>query len=1177
MNPIALFKKAFAVVKDPDRDFTERVFLILTIMSEVAVFVAFIGDLLTGESIYEIAVLLGILVFVPLVAMVCLYFDRLKLAIRIIVLSLVFIVLPALFFFGGGLQGGGVVWIIFAFMYVGLVLNDKWRNIMFAAIGIMTIACFLTAYYYPELVYPHNNDTFHMDFLISLLLVGILCFVMTWSQGKLFAEQSARAKREAERAEELIRSQNRFFSSMSHEIRTPINSILGLNELILRDQSASDDIVRDASSIQGSGKLLLALINDILDFSKIEAGSMDIVPVNYRVGDMLSEIVNMLWLRAHDKGLGFEVSVDPEVPVALYGDEVRLKQIIINLLNNAIKYTKEGRIELLVESRDIDSETVELVVSVSDTGMGIKKEDLPYLFDAFKRVDEGKNSHIEGTGLGLSIVKQLVELMDGTISVNSVYGEGSTFSFSIRQAVTDHSAVGVLNIHNQQVIKRNEYESSFLAPEARILIIDDNEMNLEVESRLLADTDMGIDTALNGKDALDKCLRIHYDVIFMDHLMPGMDGVECFGQIRNQAGGLNRNTPVIVLTANAGSENRELYTKVGFDGYLVKPVSGEAMEEMLIRHISGDKLILRNIMRENDEVINASDRYAEKLPVIVASSSMSDIPDELIRKLHIPIIPFVIRTENGIFKDGVHLDAFELIRITKSGNEAVSDTPDEDDYTEFFAGILQRTHHLIYIAITKSMSKDYVIASEAAKSFDNVTVINSECLSSATGLLVMIAYKLIQQGLPAQEIISELEAVKHRLKCSFVIDSTEYMAKRNLIGKGVDRVAKALNLHPALRFRKDKAYIGGIWMGRSRRAYKKYINMALPPDTIPDPDVVFITYADIPLETLKWIEEEIRKVAYFENVIFQQASAAISSNCGPGTFGILYFLKSNKSYNLASYVAETRSEETVPERESDSAYADDDSEMDTEQEEELSEEMQEMLAFLDELGSEDSISEECLVEESGSGECVDRENTQQSGLCEENWYEKLEGIDSEAAIKNSGSEEAFKAVLKIFYESIGEKHEALENCYTSKDWENYTIRIHALKSSARLVGAMELGADAERLETAGKEGDISYIEEKHAATMDKYLKYAEILAPVYEEADGADEEEDKPVADDFLMESIYEGLREAAENMDCDMIDSIMEEIAEYAIPEAEKERFKLVCEKANMFDYEGMIQALTK
>ena len=153
----------------------------------------------------------------------------------------------------------------------------------------------------------------------------------------------------------------------------------------------------------------------------------------------------------------------------------------------------------------------------------------------------------------------------------------------------------------------------------------------------------------------------------------------------------------------------------------------------------------------------------------------------------------------------------------------------------------------------------------------------------------------------------------------------------------------------------------------------------------------------------------------------------------------------------------------------------------------------------------------------------------------------------------------------------------MENCYTSKDWENYTIRIHALKSSARLVGAMELGADAERLEAAGKEGDISYIEEKHAAAMDKYLKYAEILAPVYEEADGADEEEEKPVADDFLMESIYEGLREAAENMDCDMIDSIMEEIAEYAIPEAEKERFKLVCEKANMFDYEGMIQALTK
>ena len=285
---------------------------------------------------------------------------------------------------------------------------------------------------------------------------------------------------------------------MSHEIRTPINSILGLNELILRDQDATEDIVKDASGIQGSGKMLLALINDILDFSKIEAGSMDIVPVDYKVGDMLSEIVNMMWLRAHDKGLGFEINVDPEVPTTLYGDEVRIKQVIINLLNNAVKYTQKGRVELRVDSNVADDDTVELSVSVSDSGMGIKKEDLPYLFDAFKRVDEGKNRHIEGTGLGLSIVKQLVELMGGTISVNSIYGEGSTFTFTIKQVVSDHTMIGDLDIHSQNMGKRSSYESSFMAPEARILIVDDNEMNLEVESRLLVDTDMGIDKAISG-------------------------------------------------------------------------------------------------------------------------------------------------------------------------------------------------------------------------------------------------------------------------------------------------------------------------------------------------------------------------------------------------------------------------------------------------------------------------------------------------------------------------------------------------------------------------------------------------------------------------------------------------------------------------------------------------------
>lgn len=1143
MNHFRFLKPAFDAIRDKDRDFTERIFLILTLLSEVAVFIAFIADLITGENPYELMTLIITLIAVPSIVLISLHFDAIKTAIRIIVLALVFLILPALYFFGGGIEGGGFIWIIFAFMYVGLVLSGRWRNIMFTMITLLALGCYLASYYYPDLLYPHSREMFYVDTFVSLIMVGVLCFGMTWSQGFLFKEENERAKKEAERAEELTRQQNRFFSSMSHEIRTPINSILGLNELILRDQNATDDIARDASGIQGSGKMLLALINDILDFSKMEAGSMDIVPVDYKIGDMLSEVVNMMWLRAHDKGLDFELSVDPDVPTVMYGDEVRIKQVIINLLNNAVKYTKSGRVELRIESRNIDHDTVELLISITDTGMGIKKEDIPYLFDAFKRVDQGENRHIEGTGLGLSIVKQLVELMEGTVTVNSIYGEGSTFTVSIRQKVTDHSKVGELNIHNQQNIHRSLYESSFMAPEARILIVDDNEMNLLVESRLLEDTDIGIDKALSGKEALELTLKNHYDTIFMDHLMPGMDGIQCLELIREQTGGLNRHTPVIVLTANAGSENREIYNNAGFDGYLVKPVSGAAMEEMLIHHISADKVILRNVMVGDDEEIHTADRFAEKLPVIITSSSMCDLPDAVIRKLRIPIIPFIIRTEEGEFKDGVHMDASELIRHISSGKKAVSSPPDESAYTEFFADALKKAHHLIHIAITTSMSTEYETACEAARSFDNVTIINSDCLSSATGILVLIAYKLTQQGLKASEIARELENVKHRLKCSFIIDTTEFMAKKGLVSERFHMIADSLSIHPAIRIKDDKAGLAGLWFGRSRSAYRKYIRKALPVDTVPDADVAFVTYVDLPEETLTWIEEEIRKTVYFEHIVFIQASAAISSNCGPGSFGIMYFLKSNKSYNLGSFIDTMKAAEKAAEIE-----ADHDASV---EEADLSEETE-------------SYEEAASFEEPYVHEAAE----------EPKWYQFLDCIDAEAAVKNSGSEEAFKAVLKIFYDSIAEKHVELENSYQTEDWENYTIKIHALKSSARLVGALELGENAQFLETAGKENNIGYIREHHASVMEDYLHFREELSIVFadEDSEGADS---KPVADSFLMESIYEGLREAAADMDCDRIEDIMSEIREYEIPSAEKEVFEKICEKIDLLDYVGIIAAI--
>ncbi len=1141
------FKNA---VMDPERELKERLFLCFTVAVELTALIALIGDIVVYENRIEITVLLVTLLVIPVVTATCLYKNKLKVAIILFAIGLVFVILPAVYFFGGGYTGGGLLWVIFAYLYAGLLLTGGFRIVIFILLAAITIICHCIDYYLPEIIMPHTKQVFFVDSTISIILIGSIVFVMTWIQGRLFDNESRRARKEAERAEELTRSQNRFFSSMSHEIRTPINSILGLNELILRDVEASDEIVNQASGIQGAGKMLLALINDILDFSKMEAGSMDIVPVDYNVGDTLSDIVNMIWLKANEKRLKLDVSVDPDVPTVLYGDEVRIKQVIVNLLNNAVKYTQEGTVGLRIDVDERGEDYAILRITVTDTGMGIKKEALPHLFDAFKRVDQEKNRFIEGTGLGLSIVKQIVELMGGTVTVNSVYGEGSAFTVIVKQGISDATAVGELNIHSQHTARISAYEASFTAPEAAILIVDDNEMNLEVESKLLAETAMVIDKALSGKEALELTLKHQYDVILMDHLMPEMDGIECLERIRSQSGGLNRTTPVVVLTANAGSENRELYNRSGFDGYAVKPVSGAVLEETLMRFISSEKLIMNNETLGAHEDINAAAGYAGKMPILITSTTMCDLPEQITRNLNIAILPFVIKTEEGVFKDSVQIEASELIRYMKEGQYAASDVPDEAAYAEFFAANLKRAHHLIHIAITTSMSKDFINASEAAKSFENVTVINSECVSSATGLLVLIAHKLTQLGLSADEVVSELNEVKKRLKCSFVVESTDFMLKHGLVSRRVNAIANALDMHPCISVKDDKKGIGGVWFGSMKSAYKKYINKALPVDVVPDSEVVFITYTDVPHETLEFIKEQMSKRAYFERVVFMQASAAISSNVGSGSFGILYFVKSNKSYNIGSYFGDENDNDADNEKEAETGGSED------------------SLDAVDQgMESQDAAGQD------GPGQNASHQNTAAEAENPE-WYRQIDAIDPDVALKNSGSEEAFQTVLKIFHESVPDKTSEIEGFYAKEDWTNYTIKVHALKSSARLIGANEIADEAQLLENAGKEGNLAYIADHHAALMQKYHELDRAIAPVFEEKD-AGEEDQRPLADAFLLQSVYEGLIAAAEAMSSDDIEEILGELKDYRFSEDDGAKLDEIRRKSENFDYDGILLLL--
>ena len=382
----------------------------------------------------------------------------------------------------------------------------------------------------------------------------------------------------AEAAKMANEAKSSFLANMSHEIRTPINAVLGFNSIILRD-TKEDTTKEYARDIDSAGKSLLSIINDILDFSKIEAGKMDIVPVEYRLGALINDCKNMMYSKVTDKNLDFIIKCDPTAPSILFGDEVRIRQVLINLLSNATKYTDSGSVTFDVSYKKTSDEQVTLFFKVIDTGIGISEEDQTHLFESFKRIDEVRNRNIEGTGLGLALVKQLTGLMNGDISVSSEIGKGTTFEFGLPQKVISFDEVGAINKSSDKIAKSNKMDD-LEDVEGNILVVDDVLLNLKVMTMLLKKSKLTVDTASSGFEALEKTKEKKYDIIFLDHMMPVMDGIETFKRLRNEES-FNQNTPVVMLTANAVGDVKDMYLGEGFDDYISKPVSFVALRNVI--------------------------------------------------------------------------------------------------------------------------------------------------------------------------------------------------------------------------------------------------------------------------------------------------------------------------------------------------------------------------------------------------------------------------------------------------------------------------------------------------------------------------------------------------------------------------------------------------------------------
>ena len=465
--------------------------------------------------------------------------------------------------------------------------KDGKQYFLFAA-DLPHANCTVTGYVPWSSVAGPVTDIFSRAIRVTAVLLMI--FLSAGAYLVVTREKAARSEaleKEKELADRASQAKSEFLASMSHEIRTPINTMLGMNEMILR-KAKDAAVARYAQSIRTAGSSLLSIINDILDFSKIESGKFRIIETEYRLSELVQTVSSMMRPRAEAKQLNFRIRVNAETPNCLYGDTRRIQQVLINLLTNAIKYTERGDVEFLVSFAPSSDENMTVVhFVVRDTGIGIRDEDKAKLFDGFERFDMHRNQHVEGTGLGLAITHNLVEMMNGSISCDSVYGEGTTFTVTLPQKITAPGLIGEYS-EADDVESQSEYHVSFIAPKAEVLAADDNEMNRFVLAELLKDTQIKLDLVSNGEEALQRLLVKHYDAVLLDQRMGGMNGVETLraaSRLPNSFG-----TPFIVLTADADIGAKERFLQEGFSDYLSKPLDCAMLERTLMRHLPPEKV-----------------------------------------------------------------------------------------------------------------------------------------------------------------------------------------------------------------------------------------------------------------------------------------------------------------------------------------------------------------------------------------------------------------------------------------------------------------------------------------------------------------------------------------------------------------------------------------------------------
>lgn len=872
----------------------ERIFRLIIMvgfaLSVVAIVVSF-----GIENLYETLPPL-LMMFVSMLIGVLLTFKFNKLDVAAILIAIVIngVAFPAMFFFCGAIESGASVWFVLGIFYLFMMFRGK-KLAVFLVLSIMIdVSTYFVAYRYPNLVVPmESREAIYIDSLFAILATGLAGGFIILFFMYLYDAERAIVLKQNEALEEASNSKNASFARVSHEIRTPINTIVGLNEMILRE-NPTGKTTEYARNIKSASKMLLSLVNDFLDLSRIESQRMEIFPVPYRPQNMIAELVDMVRVGVQQKGLELFVEVDESLPTELIGDEKRIKQILINILANAVKYTNEGSVTLSASGVRMEDNQVSLKISVADTGIGIRKEDIPHLYETFSRVDEKNNVRVEGTGLGLSIAKHLLDMMGGEITVDSIYTKGTVFTIELKQEIVDATPIGNTEFTTIAITEdAEEYHQLFEAPAARILLVDDNDLNVMVVKNLLEATKVEVDVANSGEECLEKTKQRLYHVILMDYMMPGMDGHETLKRLRTQENGLCRDTAVILMTANTLEETQRMMKDVRFDGYLEKPIDSKKLEETILRFLPNELVEYRkNVLPPNakeNEIQRISGR--KRKTVYITTDCVSDLPPELIEKYDIKVMYLYIKTENGRFADTKEINSDHLAQyISENGINAYGDSSSVEEYETFFADALTQAEQVVHIAMAKNTGRSYEVAKAAAAGFDHVQVIDAGHISCGEALVVLYAASLVAEGYKSQEICEMVQTMKNRVVSKYMMPSADIFAQRGRTNQTVASLCRWFMLRPVIAPVKSKVRVIGFFAGNMESAWRGFIHFHLRRKSKINTDVVIVTHSGCSVKEQEFIRGELLHFLPFKRIIMQKASFTNACSVGAKTVGIAYYV-----------------------------------------------------------------------------------------------------------------------------------------------------------------------------------------------------------------------------------------------------------------------------------------------